>query len=115
MAQTITTVDQYIAQFPPERQEILQKVRAAIRAGAPQATEKITWQMPTYWQGENLVHFANGKHHIGFYPAPEAIVAFAGKLAEYNKGDRVTMTGRVYSSKPGGSVVIKECRRAGGQ
>ena len=37
----------------------------------------------------------------------------AGKLSEYTKGDEVTMTGRVYRSKAGGGVVVKECRRTG--
>lgn len=82
-ANKIETIDQYIAQFPTDRQEIMQRIRQIIRAAAPQAEERIRWEMPTYWQKENLVHFANGKNHIGFYPAPEAIEYFADKLTEY--------------------------------
>lgn len=79
----IQSVEQYIAQFPPERQKLLHRVRQVIREAAPQAQERIRWEMPTYWQGENLLHFASGKSHIGFYPAPQAIVHFADRLAAY--------------------------------
>lgn len=78
-----TTVDEYIALFPPETQAILQRVRAVIRAAAPEATERISWQMPTYHQHENLIHFAAQKHHLGLYPSPETIEAFQDRLAEY--------------------------------
>lgn len=37
--------------------------------------------------------------------------ADADKLADFKKGDQVIMTGRVYRSKAGGGVVIKECKR----
>lgn len=79
----VATVDDYIAQFPQDRQEILRRIRQVIRENAPKAEERMRWEMPTYWQGENLVHFANGKQHIGFYPGPEAIVFFADRLAGY--------------------------------
>lgn len=77
------TVDDYIAGVEPERQEILRKIRQAIQKAAPSAEERTSWGMPTYWQGENLVHFSNAKHHVGFHPSPEAIVAFKDKLAGY--------------------------------
>lgn len=85
MEQSIKTVDEYIAQFPQERQEILKKIRQVIRSNAPDATEKISWQMPTYWQGENLIHFASHKNHIGIYPSPEAVVAFRDRLKDYKQ------------------------------
>lgn len=84
------SVDDYIARFEPERREILQKIRAVIRENAPDAQERIRWKMPTYWQGENLVHFAGEKSHIGFHPAPEAIIAFAGELKAF-KSSRGTV------------------------
>lgn len=86
-AQTATkkpaTVDEYIAGFPEDVQRILESVRETVRAAAPEAEERMSWQMPTYHQKENLVHFAAQKKHLGFYPAPEAIIAFADRLAEY--------------------------------
>ncbi len=77
------TIDAYIAQFPQDVQTILQGLRATIQATAPEATEKISYQMPTFYLEGNLVHFAAYKHHIGFYPAPSAIEAFEDELASY--------------------------------
>lgn len=77
------TVDEYIAAAPPERQEVLHKIRQVIIAAAPDAQERTSWAMPTYWQGENLVHFSDAKHHVGFHPSPQAILAFADKLIDY--------------------------------
>jgi uncharacterized protein YdhG (YjbR/CyaY superfamily) len=79
----ITSVDEYIAQFPPERQELLRKFREVIRENAPCAEERMRWEMPTYWQGENLVHFASGKNHIGLYPGSDAVEQFADRLEGY--------------------------------
>ncbi len=79
----IITIDDYIADQPVEVQPPLQAVRKTIRAAAPNATEKISWQMPTFWQGENIVHFAAFKNHIGIYPGGEAVGVFAERLASY--------------------------------
>jgi len=68
MTKDITTVDQYIAAAPAERQVILKTVRQTIKAVLPEAVEKISYQMPTYHQGETIVHFACAKQHLGFYP-----------------------------------------------
>lgn len=76
-------IDEYIAQFPEEVQEILEKIRATIRAAAPDAEETINYQMPTFKLYGNLVHFAAYKHHIGFYPAPSGIAAFQKELSAY--------------------------------
>ena len=78
-----TSIDAYIATFPDEIQKILQEIRATIKAAAPEAEEKISYQMPTFFLQGNLVHFAAFKHHIGFYPAPTGIEAFARDLAQY--------------------------------
>ncbi len=81
-----TNIDEYIAQFPAEIQEILAKVRATIHAAAPEATEAIKYQMPTFIYHGNLVHFAAFQHHIGFYPVPSGIEAFKAELAAYPQG-----------------------------
>ncbi len=77
------TIDEYIAAFPADVQERLQAIRATIHAAAPQATEAISYAMPTFKLNGNLVHFAAFKHHIGFYPAPSGLEAFAERLAPY--------------------------------
>ena len=80
---TVQTIDEYIAAFPENVQAILQTLRATVRAAAPQATEKISYQMPTFYLKGNLVHFAAYAKHIGFYPAPRGIEAFKEELAAY--------------------------------
>jgi uncharacterized protein YdhG (YjbR/CyaY superfamily) len=80
------SIDEYIATFPPDIQAILQEVRATIKTAAPDAKEKISYQMPTFDLKGNLVHFAAFKKHIGFYPTPSATVAFKDELAKYEAG-----------------------------
>jgi uncharacterized protein YdhG (YjbR/CyaY superfamily) len=77
------SIDEYIATFPEEIQKILQELRAVIKAAAPEAVEKISYQMPTFDLKGNLVHFAAFKHHIGFYPTPGGIEAFKDELSVY--------------------------------
>lgn len=76
-------VDQYISEFPDEIQEILSNIREVIRKAAPNATEKISYKMPTFWQKENLIHFAAFKKHISIFPGGEATKYFEDKLTEY--------------------------------
>ena len=80
---TYNSIDEYILLFPPEIQEILKALRNIIKEAAPDAEEKISWQMPTFAQHGNLVHFAACKNHIGFYPASAAIEIFKDELSEY--------------------------------
>ena len=78
-----TSIDEYIATFPAEIQVKLQEMRATIKAAAPEAEEKISYQMPTFFLNGNLVHFAAFKNHIGFYPTPGGIDAFKEELSVY--------------------------------
>jgi uncharacterized protein YdhG (YjbR/CyaY superfamily) len=82
---TSATIDEYIAGFAPEIQAILQKIRQTIQQAAPDATEKISYQMPTFYLHGNLVHFGAFKKHIGLYPAPSGMVEFDKELAPYVK------------------------------
>jgi uncharacterized protein YdhG (YjbR/CyaY superfamily) len=66
-----------------ELQDKLQKLRATIRACAPEAEEKISYQIPTFALKGNLVHFAAFKNHIGFYPTSSGVEAFKNELTEY--------------------------------
>lgn len=78
-----SNVDEFIAAFPTETQEMLQQIRAAIQKAAPKATEKISYGIPTFYQEGNLVHFSGYKNHIGFYPGAGAIKAFEKELTGY--------------------------------
>jgi len=80
------TIDEYIATFPKNVQDILEKLRRVIGESAPNAIETINYGIPTFkLNGSNLVHFAAFKNHIGFYPTPSAIVAFIKELYPYKQ------------------------------
>jgi len=79
-------IDQYIAAFPPDVQEKLEKIRETIRKAAPKAEEAISYMIPTFKLHGNLVHFAAYKKHIGFYPAPRGKEEFKEELAAYEGG-----------------------------
>ena len=76
-------IDEYIAKFPEDVREILENIRATIREAAPDAQERISYQMPTFALKGNLVHFAAFKEHIGFYPTPSGIENFMNELSQY--------------------------------
>lgn len=79
----MSAVDDYIENQEEGVQPILQSIRETVIANAPDAIEKFAWRMPTYWQGENLVHFAAFKKHIGLYPGANAVSHFADRLEGY--------------------------------
>ena len=76
------TIDEYILAQDERVRGTLQRVREAIRSELPEATEKISWSMPTFWQGRNILHFAAAKKHIGLYPGAEAVEHFSEQLDE---------------------------------
>ena len=80
------SVDEYIADFPIEVQEILKAIRKVIQQAAPESTESISYGIPTFSQNGVLVHFGGYKQHIGFYPAPRAIEVFKEELSGYEGG-----------------------------
>ena len=77
------SIDEYIAGFPHDVQEILEKMRMTIRKAAPDAGETISYRMPTFTLKGNLVHFAAHKKHIGLYPTPSGIEKFEDELSAY--------------------------------
>ena len=76
-------INEYIAGFSEDVQPKLEKLRATIRQAAPDAQEKISYQMPTFFLEGNLVHFAAYKNHIGFYPSSSGIEHFKERLSVY--------------------------------
>jgi uncharacterized protein YdhG (YjbR/CyaY superfamily) len=78
------TIDEYIQAAPKEAQEKLREMRACIRAAAPGAKEGLKWGMPAFSYRRILVTFAGFKNHIGFYPTPSAVTAFAKELSEFS-------------------------------
>ena len=87
LAPTPKTIDEYIAGFPPDVQELLQKVRATIQKAAPEAEETISYKIPTFnLNGRYLIYFAGYKKHISLYPAPIGNPEFAEEIAPYESG-----------------------------
>jgi uncharacterized protein YdhG (YjbR/CyaY superfamily) len=80
---TAGSIDEYIAGFPPETQKVLKELRALIKAAAPGATEKISYDMPTYDLHDRRVFFAGFARHVGFYPGAHAVEAFKAELTSY--------------------------------
>ena len=77
------TIDDYIADFPPDVQVILKKLRATIRKAAPDAEEAMKYRLPTFVLNGNLVHFGAFKKHIGFYATPTGNEKFRKELSVY--------------------------------
>lgn len=78
-----TTIDEYIAQCPEGVQPVLSRIRAVIKESAPEAVEKISYQMPAFYLNGSLVWFGLHKHHIGFYPKGTGVEAFKEELSRY--------------------------------
>ncbi len=76
-------IDDYVARHPPEVRARLSALRAVIRRHAPAAEERISYRMPTFYLGGNLVHFAAFARHVGFYPGSAAVAAFQKEIACY--------------------------------
>lgn len=84
---TASSIDEYIAEFPPETQRVLGQMRALIRELAPGATETISYAIPTFdLAGKHLLHFAGYDKHVGLYPAPSGMEAFKEDLRPYKTG-----------------------------
>lgn len=80
------TIDEYIANFPQDVQQILHQIRATIHQVAPHIQEKISYQIPTFTLHGNLIYFAAFKNHISIYPAPRGAEVFKNRLAAYKGG-----------------------------
>jgi uncharacterized protein YdhG (YjbR/CyaY superfamily) len=77
------SVAEYIDAAPAEAKKKLREMRACIRASAPNAKEGLKWGMPAFSYQRILVAFAAFKHHVGFYPTPSAVSAFAKDLKKF--------------------------------
>jgi len=80
------TIDEYIKKFEPKIQKTLNEIRNFIKNEVPQATEKISYGMPTFILNGNLIHFAAFKDHYSFFPSPSKNNTFEEELAPYRSG-----------------------------
>ena len=85
-------IDEYIARFPPETQEVLEQIRATIKTVVPDAEETISYGIPTFnLNGTYLIYFAAYKKHIGFYPVPSEIDELDMEFASYKTSGKGTL------------------------
>ncbi len=77
------TIEEYIAAQPEHARDCLYRINAEIKSALPDAEPAISWSMPTYKKGCNLIQFAANKNHIGIYAGAEAVTAFQESLSEY--------------------------------
>jgi uncharacterized protein YdhG (YjbR/CyaY superfamily) len=81
------SIDEYISEFPADTRAVLEQIRAVIRSAAPDATETISYAIPTFdLNGRHLVHFAAFARHVGFYPTGSGIAAFEHELSRFKGG-----------------------------
>ena len=78
------TIDEYITMQDEAVQPRLREVRDVLRATLPEAQERMSWSMPTYGKGRNIIHFAASKKHLGLYPGGEATAVFAEELKDFD-------------------------------
>ena len=77
-------IDEYIAARDEQIRPKLNEVRSILHGALPEAEERISWSMPTYWKGRNIIHFAASKNHLGIYPGEEATAVFAEDLTRFD-------------------------------
>ena len=78
------TVDEYLDAQDEKVRPKLDQIRLILRTALPDAEERLSWSMPTFWKGKNIIHFAAAKKHIGLYPGGEATTFFAEELTDYS-------------------------------
>ncbi len=80
MEQVKGVIANYIAAQEVEKHEKLLTLYRCMQEVLPQAQERISWAMPTFWQGKNIIHFACFKKHMGIYPGAEAVEVFQEQI-----------------------------------
>lgn len=78
-------IEEYILSYPKDIQAYLREMYSQLRSFLPkEATEKISWRMPTFVYHGNLIHFAAFKSHLGLYPGADGVAAFEPELKDYH-------------------------------
>ena len=102
------SIDEYILIQDEDKQEDLRYIRQILHSALPEAEERISWSMPTYWKGHNIVHFAASKKHIGLYPGPAAVVQFSKGLPYPLESERVAVKTEPYPGRWTTHIVISK-------
>lgn len=78
-----SSIDEYIKLYPADVQKMLEGIRETIKKVVPEASEKISYQIPTFYLNGNLVHFAAFADHVSFFPTGAGVEAFKDELRSY--------------------------------
>jgi uncharacterized protein YdhG (YjbR/CyaY superfamily) len=102
-----TSVEDYLAALPEAPRTALKKLRKTIKAAAPEATETISYQMPTFKEhGRFLVSYAAFKDHCSLFPASTKVLEAHGEeLKPYFSGKG---TLRFTADKPIPAALVKK-------
>ncbi|MCE7066738.1 iron chaperone [Dyadobacter sp. CY326] len=83
------TIDEYIAMFPADVQQILEEIRKTVKRLAPDAEETISYDMPTFnLNGTYLIYFAAWKKHVAFYPVSPKLADWLSEDLSGYKGTK---------------------------
>jgi uncharacterized protein YdhG (YjbR/CyaY superfamily) len=84
MCDDINLIDSYIELYPGEIQQKLREIRLVIKNIAPLATEKLSYNYPTFYYLGNLVQFSGSEHFIGFNPLSDGLYQFRDEISKFN-------------------------------
>ena len=88
----LKTFKDYYKDYSPEIHLRLEEIRQAIKSVVPEAKERISYNMPSFWFHGNLVYYGAFKNHIGFYPASRTVFEkFKDELKIYNQSGKGTV------------------------
>jgi uncharacterized protein YdhG (YjbR/CyaY superfamily) len=91
MAETPSSVDDYLTAQPEQVREVIAQIRAIIHEVVPGATERISYGMPTFdVDGHAVVHVAGWAKHVSIYPTPGSPPELVEELAPYSSGRGTT-------------------------
>jgi len=106
-----TSVDDYLAALPEAPRATLENLREQIKTAAPEATETISYEMPTFkLDGRFLVSYAAFKNHCSLFPSSEKVIEACGdELTPYLSGKG---TIRFTTDKPLSPALVKKIMKA---
>lgn len=79
----MSLIHEYIMNTDVSHHEKLFQMYESIKELLPMSEECLSYGMPTFKVKGNLVHFADNKNHVGFYPSPSGVTAFEDQLKDY--------------------------------
>lgn len=101
-----SSVDDYLAALPEEQRAALEKVRSTIKSAAPEASETISYGMPSFrLHGRGLISYAAFKHHCSLFPGRAIMEALGDELKPYFSG-KATL--RFQPDKPIPAAMVKK-------